>query len=311
MNRSDYVNCKFYRYYKTSSGQGYFSILYSPDNLFTITEEYKAQLIKKYQNICNNEIEDNDNVILDKRCHFPKSIITKNKIPIKLTDSGTKVVYNFSPYRILYQIKTVESIKVIKFDNGTAVVCNINDPEREVIPSFTQKWYGVSVLRKDTGYYSYNIIKDIYPDNAVSFYKFVKYINSKLLQPSEEEKKSIISMMDSSQDAQNKLAFDILKNYDNSFALAHILMDTYKYYSAKVMGGISYKYLRSVINLNKKELIYKYIWFGDYYFTVCDFYLSNPSSSEFENALKNIKKDRNEDDLNKIDQYCKVLENDA
>lgn len=311
MNLNDYKNYSF-KQWQPLNDTGYLRSMYQlEDPLFKYTGGYKAYLLTKYQNICNREIEDGDTVFLTKECHFPKSLISRNKIPIKLQDNGAKIVYNFSPYLILYRIKNIREVKVLKFDNNLAIVCEMSDSEEYIKRYVSYRWEGVSFLSQEIGYLPYENIQDIYPDNSVSFYKFAKYINSKLAKPSKEEKDSIIGMLGSDQAYQNKLAFDILKNYDNGFALAYILNSSYKDYSKKVTGGISYKYIRSVMGIPRRDLIYKCKWSEDYIFPVCDLYLSG-LSPECKNIIDDIISNLDFSfGVDKIKCYYKVLENDA
>lgn len=311
MNPNDYKNYSFMQW-QPLNNTGYLRSMYRLEEfLFKYNDEYKAHLLTKYQNICNREIEDGDTIFLNPDCHFPKSLVSRNKIPIKLQDNGAKIVYNFSPYLILYRIKNIRKVKVLKFDNNLAIVCEMINSEESIKSYVSHRWEGVSFLSQEIGYLPLDEILDIYPDNSVSFYKFVKYINSKLAKPSKEEKESIIGMMDSNQDYQNKLAFDILKNYDNSFALAHILNSSYKDYSKKVTGGVSYKYIRSVIGVSKRDLLYKFSWNNNHIFPVCDLYLSG-LSPECKNIIDDVMiHSKFIADKNKIESYCKVLENDA
>lgn len=273
MDRIDLQNVTIWSYMGPTRNQSFSYVgNYCDKSAFYTRDAAELYRLKmKYKNICTATISDNDTVHLMESVSFPKQIVKANKIPIKFSESATKMVDNINPYLYLYALLKVEEGYIIRIpfkDNylfPITIYVSKKDLEyykvtiNTIIDQAATQWNHLGKPSLDECYYFGKVpFNDDLPDNIVPFYSFINYINSKLPVPSEEEKESLNGLLDSNEETNVKLGFNLLKSYNNSSFLFHLMHNiASNHYSSKITSSIAYKYICKIYyagEITKREL---------------------------------------------------------
>lgn len=273
MDKIDLSNNTIWRYKGPTSNQPFSYVAdYHDKNAFytrDTTELYRLKM--KYKNICTATISDNDTIHLAESIIFPKQIIKANKIPIKFSENATKIIDNINPYLYLYALLKVEEGYIIRIpfnDNYLyPITIYISQDDLEhykvtintVVNQATIQWKNLGEPTLEECYYFGKMpFNDDLSDNIVPFYNFINYINSKLPTPTEEEKESLRGLLNSNEETNVRLGFNLLKSYNNSSFLLQLLYNVaQKHYSSKITSSIAYKYICKIYcvgEVTKREL---------------------------------------------------------